>query len=114
MVSCLLHFCFTSGAITLSIFLLPIEGTFRGKVYHHDLLPSRGTISKAVRFALSHGWCPEHKGSPPRLTFAGREQGFQVVAQEPHRAGASNGAVKSSLQIGRPGRAVPDQRRSPS
>jgi len=37
--------------------------------YHHDLLPSRGSVSKAVRFALSHGWRPEQKGSPLCLTF---------------------------------------------
>jgi len=79
--------------------------------YHHDLLPTRGTVSKAVRFALSHGWRPERKGSPLRLTFAGREQGFQVVAREPNQAGAGNGAVTSSLQVERPSRAVPDQRR---
>jgi hypothetical protein len=52
--------------------------------YHHDLLPSRGTVSKAVRFALGHGWRPEHKGPPVRLTFAGREHGFKVVAREPN------------------------------
>lgn len=52
--------------------------------YHHDLLPTRGTVTQAVRFALSHGWRPEQKGSPLRLSFAGREKGFQVVAREPN------------------------------
>jgi len=60
--------------------------------YYHDLLPSRGTVSNAVRFALSHGWCPEHKHSPLRLTFAGRDQGFKVVSPEPNQADAGNSA----------------------
>jgi len=46
--------------------------------YHHDLLPTRGSVSRAVRFALSHGWHPERKCSPLRLTFGGRDKGFQV------------------------------------
>ena len=64
--------------------------------YHHDLLPTRGTVSKAVRFALSHGWYPERKGSPLRLAFAGRERGFQVVARKPCAAGNSRRAGQSS------------------
>ncbi len=68
--------------------------------YHHDLLPSRGTVSRAVRFALSHGWRPERKAGPLRLTFAGRERGFQLAALEPNQAGAGNGAIPSSLHAG--------------
>jgi len=47
--------------------------------YRHDFLPTRGGVSRAVRFALSHGWHPEKKSAPLRLTFAGTSTEFQVV-----------------------------------
>ena len=49
--------------------------------YHHDLLPSKGTISEAVRFGLGHGWKPSRKGPPVRLYFAGRDRGFQLCGK---------------------------------
>src|SRR6266404_264165 len=51
--------------------------------YHHDLLPSRGTVSRAVRFALGQGWHPERKARPLYLTFAGDKLGFQLVTPSP-------------------------------
>jgi hypothetical protein len=50
--------------------------------YHHDPLPSRGTVTKGVRFALSHGWHPERKRRPLRLRFAGHERGFVIATPE--------------------------------
>src|SRR5262245_58347607 len=47
--------------------------------YHHDLLPSRGAVSRAVRFALGHGWYPERKAAPLRLSFAGHQRGFVIA-----------------------------------
>jgi hypothetical protein len=51
--------------------------------YHHDLLPTKGTVSRAIRFALANGWQPECKASPLRLIFAGSEEGFQLSSLEP-------------------------------
>ena len=53
--------------------------------YHHDLLPTRGAVGGAIRFALRNGWRPEHRGAPLRLRYASRELGFQL-ALEPSEA----------------------------
>jgi len=55
--------------------------------YHHDLLPSRGTVTRAVRYALRSGWHPERKSAPLRLTFAGTELGFQLLTSPPNPQG---------------------------
>ena len=47
--------------------------------YHHDFLPTRGAVSRAVRFALDHGWNPESRSAPLRLTFAGTSTNFKVI-----------------------------------
>ena len=49
--------------------------------YHHDLVPTRGTVGRAIRFALKNGWQPERKAAPLRLSFAGKERGFQITAE---------------------------------
>jgi hypothetical protein len=68
--------------------------------YHHDLLPTRGTVGGANRFALKSGWRPERKAAPLRLTFAGRERGFQL-ALEPNETVRRTGASGSGLKRNR-------------
>jgi len=63
--------------------------------YHHDLLPTRGAVGGAIRFALKSGWRPERKAAPLRLTFAGREQGFQL-APEPNETVQRTGTIGSA------------------
>ena len=58
--------------------------------YHHDLLPSRGTVSRAVRFAMCHGWRPECKAPPLQLRFTGATHGFQLVIPPPNKGAPAN------------------------
>jgi hypothetical protein len=80
--------------------------------YHHDFLPSRGAISRAVRFALDHGWNPDSKGAPVRLSFAGRERGFRLATPEPNPQGRANGRQPSGSETNRTPAAAAS-RRSP-
>jgi len=80
--------------------------------YHHDLLPTRGTVSRAIQFALSHGWHPERKAAPLRLSFAGRERGFQLAAPGPNPQGGANGGQPIRSETNRTSSAAAS-RRSP-
>jgi hypothetical protein len=68
--------------------------------YHHDLLPTRGAVGGAIRFALKNGWRPERKAAPLRLSFAGRERGFQL-ATEPNDPVQPTGASRSGQETKR-------------
>ena len=80
--------------------------------YHHDLLPTRETVSKAIRFALGHGWRPEQKVAPLRLTFAGREDGFQVAVPEPNHSAPAKPAIAAGGDAVSRHRRFADQTRS--
>ncbi|MBN1568440.1 MAG: hypothetical protein JXA73_11395 [Acidobacteria bacterium] len=48
--------------------------------YHHDILPTRKTISSAIQFALVHGWDPSRKGMRMRLAYDGHS--FEILTED--------------------------------
>lgn len=48
--------------------------------YHHDILPTRGTVTSAIRWALSSGWNPSSKGAPFRVAYNG--QTFEKITEK--------------------------------
>ncbi len=48
--------------------------------YHHDILPTKSTVTSAIIFGIENGWKPHEKGKNIKLAFNGRA--FEVISEK--------------------------------